>query len=63
MKKVAKSKPVIAVAKVAMPIEVGLALSIGPIHIARIRVAIKHIRIECHQFHHLSNTLKVVYYL
>jgi len=43
MKKVVESKPVVAVAKIALPIEVGLALRIIPPHIARVRIAIKRI--------------------
>jgi len=43
MKKVAKSKPVIVITEIALPIEVGLALSIVPPHIARTRIAIKRI--------------------
>lgn len=41
MKKVAESEPIVAVIKVALPIQVGLALRIVPIHIARVGVAVE----------------------
>ena len=43
MKRVAKSKPIVVVAEVALPVEVGFALGIVPPHIARVGVALKRI--------------------
>ena len=43
MKRVAKSKPIVVVTEVVLPVEVGFALSIVPPHIARVGIAIKRI--------------------
>jgi hypothetical protein len=41
MKRFSESKPIIVVAKVVLPIQVRLAISIVPPHIARVGIAIK----------------------
>jgi len=41
MKRFSESKPVIVITKIALPIQVGLALSIVPVHIASVRIAIE----------------------
>lgn len=41
MKIIAEGKPIVTVAKVALPIEVRLALRIVPIHITRIGIAVE----------------------
>jgi len=41
MKRFSESKPIIVIAKIALPIQVGIALSIVPVHIASVRIAVE----------------------
>jgi hypothetical protein len=41
MERFSESKPIVVIAKIALPIQVGLALRIVPPHIASVRIAVE----------------------